>query len=1199
MDNYRQMSVLSQQKEFRALQTSDGHSLLFCIGDDQVFYLIREVSGTSTGWEKIDLSSKLSRFNEGTTIKVKTFEATEDLSAKTIDLLIAVEGKNGDKLYTALDVNCDISDWNELSWLEQPYDDADHPVGHLSILNINEVQSQEKEYIVVDLLPNKDDQFLKRFFLDPSKKLTGKIWNNRDLGVNVEGQGEEKVAPADILHNCMGKKAGERVAGIYTLANGPGKKVLLYTPLYNPRKPKVAVNPTRFKIPDTTSSMAVTSPGGQGSSLFITADDTIYFFAPDKQKITDEGEDPNGVAVLKNEMITNTEQLYANESSERVIVWGVNQSGTVYYAKCDKGKESEANAWSGPFPIIESVQVVSPYISQQDNGVNFFAKQSNNVLKKAVQDPTNTLWTFRNIALPAPDAKASKGKSFTTHIQVTDDSGQPLVNEELYIRLNAKSNFYINNLFFALDTQPTLIKTDNLGALHIIEWVEGLKGTGFSISKEKSERGFPIDPINCLMKKIGQLTDVEKLKKAKIKDDKGNEESLLPDSVLEDKHKVAELAEHFENLHKAWEDQKPSGTSQAKAMSFAAAAPTTESVAIDNIANAIEMAAGDMLSLISKGFSSSLKVIKAVEDDCWSFIAEIGGKIYRFLLDSGEKILDALETVWNKIVKEAKRLWRYVKFLFEWDDIVRTKDVSKQLISFYFDQVKDWLNGIEKDVDKGAKAVKSLVEYWKAHETRIPVDLKTLESFMLAWATGSGDIGKKSLDQNANHAHPLEFPAGTKGMGTRSSAKGKDDSTINSAQGKFLLNHFNTNINRSELSFDSRDLVKLIKNVLGDSIDADKIAKDIEKAIEKINVSYEEGKKDINQLISDVQHFWCDDTGNANPDWLDGIKKIFADIAIVALDLFVGVIDALFEILKLVVDIIRYALKAPLKIPVLSDILEDVAGIKMPSILDIILMVCAVPGTLVYKISHDEAPFPKDDNLTKEILNAYDYASFKDKVGKDNFANISKVGERLKLSAKMVNVVMGCASIFQGICDQAKTGLEVVSEAENGNIPAISMPIGVLGLASFSTSIFTTVLNDIELEDPSPMDYFSTVLSNVSLLEQLVFRVLPSSVASSNGAISMEPVAAGVDAVLSLVGMVPASYSLTETAMKANNDFSSNLPDILDGYSNILGNLSSIVGFAGMVSGGIPKPILIATGAAYGMIGSTLQTANGGMLLAK
>ena len=49
MDNYRQMSVLSQQKEFRALQTSDGHSLLFCIGDDQVFYLIREVSGTSTG----------------------------------------------------------------------------------------------------------------------------------------------------------------------------------------------------------------------------------------------------------------------------------------------------------------------------------------------------------------------------------------------------------------------------------------------------------------------------------------------------------------------------------------------------------------------------------------------------------------------------------------------------------------------------------------------------------------------------------------------------------------------------------------------------------------------------------------------------------------------------------------------------------------------------------------------------------------------------------------------------------------------------------------------------------------------------------------------------------------------------------------------------------------------------------------------
>jgi hypothetical protein len=60
MTNYVHAEIISPQKKFAALQTSEGLSLLFSIGTDDVLWLIRETSGQSAaGWTKTDLSSAL------------------------------------------------------------------------------------------------------------------------------------------------------------------------------------------------------------------------------------------------------------------------------------------------------------------------------------------------------------------------------------------------------------------------------------------------------------------------------------------------------------------------------------------------------------------------------------------------------------------------------------------------------------------------------------------------------------------------------------------------------------------------------------------------------------------------------------------------------------------------------------------------------------------------------------------------------------------------------------------------------------------------------------------------------------------------------------------------------------------------------------------------------------------------------------
>ena len=60
MENQKQAVVMSPGLAFEVLQSQDGDSLFFSIGTDNIFYLTREVTESSTGWNMIDLSSALS-----------------------------------------------------------------------------------------------------------------------------------------------------------------------------------------------------------------------------------------------------------------------------------------------------------------------------------------------------------------------------------------------------------------------------------------------------------------------------------------------------------------------------------------------------------------------------------------------------------------------------------------------------------------------------------------------------------------------------------------------------------------------------------------------------------------------------------------------------------------------------------------------------------------------------------------------------------------------------------------------------------------------------------------------------------------------------------------------------------------------------------------------------------------------------------
>jgi hypothetical protein len=115
MTNYVHAEIISPQKKFAALQTSDGLSLLFSIGTDDVLWLIRETSGKSAaGWTKTDLSSALLK-NLESGASCRTFEAGQSVQDGSLGLAMVVSTSSGDNLFLCLG-----NSNQDLSWTEKP-----------------------------------------------------------------------------------------------------------------------------------------------------------------------------------------------------------------------------------------------------------------------------------------------------------------------------------------------------------------------------------------------------------------------------------------------------------------------------------------------------------------------------------------------------------------------------------------------------------------------------------------------------------------------------------------------------------------------------------------------------------------------------------------------------------------------------------------------------------------------------------------------------------------------------------------------------------------------------------------------------------------------------------------------------------------------------------------------------------------------
>lgn len=910
MKNFKQATVMSPEEHFEALQTSTGLSMLFSISTDNVLYATVEQVGIQTGWTRFDLSSHtIAADFAGKSAYADTFATAQKAPSSssaggTIGLAMVVRETAGDHLYLSLGNSSSDTSWlSAVPWTAFPFDAPASPTqpnpAKVVIVGVYLSETTTGEYIVVDILrdSNAPKGLIHRYFIDP-KKAGGHAWNSHDIGIDLE---------ADLYTSALGRAAVKgsygKIDGLYSLGRVDGKQQFIYTPIYNAFKPGNAAPVTRLQVPGNheLDAIAPCRRLDHATDLFVAADGGLYYFAAEAQKEVD-GQPAVGVLLMQDPMLNGTTRLFAYTSGGRMVVFGLNGSNQVFYSACPLGQLTNASSWSRPLPILAGVNLLSPYLNVVNSGNTLFAASGEDLVKLS-QCPDKLLWTSQKILLPRTSVrtKAQAFSSYTTQIQVLDGNNKPASKLNVQLTASSRGAFYINHLYYVLDNDPITVQTDGSGTLTLVEAVESLSARVLTVSLDGAD-SLRIDPMSKPMNKAANLNSADSLKNANIQKSDGSTQKLVGDGVSDTDLKAA--ATGISQLHTAYQDLSSKGTSSR------AAAPDAEMSleprAAFDLGDAIEVAAGDLYQWLKTGVEHAIEIVKDAASDVWRAVVTIAGKVYHAILDAAEKVAGALEWVFNAIKAGIEKLIEYLMFLFEWQDITRTKNVLQSLVRLYVQDMIDRMDQIEEGFDEQIAKAQAAINNWAG---------------ITDWK-GLGDAGSKpaSSSTKANNAD---------------------------APGGLLSHHFKNGVG------------DVVASALGGDSSGSSILQPLFDALDKEGQVLQDVYNQIYNIVKDFDSLSLEDI----------LKKVVAILGDAVLGSTQVVIDALFEIAEALLKGAFEFLEAPIYVPVISDILEFF-GVKIElSWLDLFCYMFAVPATLAYKIATGHAPFA-DDETVRTLINA-------------------------------------------------------------------------------------------------------------------------------------------------------------------------------------------------------------------------------------
>ncbi|PQE14198.1 gamma-glutamyltranspeptidase periplasmic precursor protein [Rutstroemia sp. NJR-2017a BVV2] len=1135
MQNYVQGEIVSPQGKFEALQTSDGHALLFAIGSSGIFYVVEEQSGTlRTGWKFHDLSTTAIEAHfpgQSSNAVVHTFDVSQSIVNGTIGIMMTVKLDGNEHLFISLGNSSSDTTWvTKPAWTIVPFDPINDQSRKIEISNTLFGESEDnKEYLILDILRpsgNSANPQISRYHIDPTR-VAGHYWVKHDVSIDI-GAGS--------YQSCLGRVKNGFVDGIYTVGTTGGQPQFIYDPIINAwgNGPPA---PRRLSLPGLVVPTAIaTARNTDGSTdLYAIGNSTLYLFPAEKQT-----EHDTPTQVLSHEILTGTDSLRAMSHDGVTTLWGT-RNNQVYYLACPTSQVSQPECWGAPIPILSGVRHISPFINRSDGGNTIFAA-TNGKFMKITQGSVKSgrIWDSQDITIATHlKQKPLSFQSYTTSIHVTKE-GQELPEPKAMVNISTVSRkpVYINGLYYVLSPTPTKVSANAAGLVTVVERADGINGSILTISLEDNTT-ITVNPMDHVFSRITALNSLEKLRNAQIPsqitaggvDESTEYKPLIPASITDsDLNNVAEYLGLLKDNYPTIQNSKKiaalltfikhnNGVVPSRMLRKGDIAVMRLNIfddiwdgvkdVVGDIQDATTAEFGDVDQMLGNAVDAIGKEIGGLADDVKDavkhvtqiirdaatntlhFITMIGNQVYHAVLDTIDAVVSATKWVFEKIETGLDEIRKFIQTLLDWGEIRNTKNILHNLIRLWMQNQVDMLPRIKDSFDQVVKEVE-----------------ETMNSAagITDWSPLGIEMGKPAAGSAGN---PLK------------------DQTSSSKQ---LSNHFQNHASELEVLEDISGmdgLEELINDLLTAIQNEGAVLGAVFDQLKKL--SFEFSKLSVGEVLIRLVVILVNGT-------LSSVQVV---------------VDVLLDLLCRMAQSVVTLLDTKIHIPIISDILNAI-GVPDISFLDLFCWIVAAAYTIPYRIANGRAPFSTKDGSVSAMSSARTWNEVAQMFGQQNLTafNNSAVAKPSRFASESSSMseyaqteIFALSHVGAGLLGlmfSCITGSE--ADFPTGENP-LSLPGAVLAAIS---GVIKAVGNHLVPKEPihnQIFDWADNIVQVLVIANKLVFSKIGQGIFKSekintkikiSGMTPADPrgVKALVDSILVIPGLIITQWHFYELIRK-------------------------------------------------------------------
>ncbi len=718
-------------------------------------------------------------------------------------------------------------------------------------------------------------------------------------------------------------------------------------------------------LPLVTNDGGIFSKVGESECLKVspTGLENIVFAvrADDKSIVYMRSEDKNIGVNLKVSGNTQVKEIAGTTNFiGRPQVFAIGEDGYLYQAE-NTGKDEKK--WSG-FNLIQNLFTFTTLsVTKSGDGVPIvFATSTEDKLYRIYQDPKTTKWFTTEIQYEEKikeERKIREFNSFSTEVTVFDKKGLLRPGAKVKIWSSSNQNLIINGKGHIMRTNvPVEVKANGAGIVTLISKTYDISTSLLHVSTEymDDDKGVGIQANGYLSDEFATVTDVDLLEaqgangpllKGKFRDPSAvksmaealnsSMDSITATAKVYGKKNHGNYSRVVSGAHCHHANAEAFG--QPQLIRFGAMAPPSWELSFNE----------DGLPVYTRHTSKSARALITQSNELhpdielflggsvdwgglWQMIKNGVCKLVSIVVDP---IIDAISTAVHVLIDGVKYVWNGIVTLVE--QVFQSVAAFFHRVEVFFDDLLHWLGTIfnwESILRTKDAAVHTINEMLKFME----------ESTLL--------IKKRYIDDNINtFGEQLQkiiedyqetlLPGETIGeIGSKGTAN-PDTQIENKVESNLIANGYINNHKNADHNF--MPVISGLENVIAS-------ANALSESFSSSD-SFENAKHYFDQIKDKPDQFL--------QLAMTSLLELMKGIALWALKKIQGFLDDIFDAIASIIHSIREFINNPFYIPLVSEIYEFVTGEQnLPfRYIDLIAIMVAAPGTIVYTIAKKEPPF--------------------------------------------------------------------------------------------------------------------------------------------------------------------------------------------------------------------------------------------------